>query len=270
MRGQWREIARACKRVALGNGRIRVLDREFTVAYDARGAWQENDYPILQRLATTHRCIWDVGAHKGITALIMATAMPAGRLYAIEASEYAANIIRANASLNGLTDRIEVVNALVDERSGATMDFYWDSASVYASVLPNREEPGRRVEPLRKATLSLDDFASAPDRSPDFVKIDVEGAEGRVLRGMQNTLRHARPLAFVEVHRLSDKSVGDHAVSLLPFVQAVGYRMIALRTKREVTDAESLAGYASRVHVLLLPVERQLPEGLTSLDTSSL
>ena len=35
---------------------------------------------------------------------------------------------------------------------------------------------------------------------PDVVKIDVEGAEVGVLRGMAHTLEHARPTLIVELH----------------------------------------------------------------------
>ena len=47
-----------------------------------------------------------------------ATMAADGRIVAFEASEDACTLIRANAALNGLADRVLVVNALIAERSG--------------------------------------------------------------------------------------------------------------------------------------------------------
>jgi hypothetical protein len=46
---------------------------------------------------------------------------------------------------------------------------------------------------------SLDDYIPSGE-SLDFVKIDVEGAEARVLEGMRRLLRSARPIVLVEFH----------------------------------------------------------------------
>lgn len=271
MESRWRPILRTCKRALLGPGRVSLAGISFAVVYEARGAWDEIDYPILRQFASRSRCIFDVGAHKGMTALLMASAMPpGGKLYAFEASEQGCNIIRANASLNGLRDVIHVVNALVDERSGRAVEFFWDAASVYASVLRNHVPSAKPVEPLPKATLALDDFARESGAVPDFVKIDTEGAEGGILRGMCTILRDARPLTFVEVHRLPDASVSEHALSLLPSVHAVGYRMITVGTKQEVLSGHPLEDERFRAHALLLPQERCLPDWFASFDTSAL
>ena len=47
--------------------------------------------------------------------------------------------------------------------------------------------------------MSLDGWFS-PGEPLQFVKIDVEGAEGLVLAGMRRLLREARPVLAVEFH----------------------------------------------------------------------
>ena len=49
------------------------------------------------------------------------------------------------------------------------------------------------------ATLRPDDFLT--DETPDFIKIDVEGMEMQVLRGLQKTIKRTRPVLLVEVDR---------------------------------------------------------------------
>ena len=131
----------------------------FRVRSEARPSDSgDRDYFLLQHLARDKGCILDVGANVGLTALVMAEAMrPDGRLVAFEASEKGCTLIRDNAALNQLAGRVLVVNALIAERSGLTLDFYGDAASGSASIIPGYLAHHR---PLRKVTLALDDFVA--------------------------------------------------------------------------------------------------------------
>jgi len=57
---------------------------------------------------------------------------------------------------------------------------------------------------------------------PDFIKIDVEGAEASVLRGASKTLMHRHPALVVEVH---GKTVEADCVSLL---KSFGYSSVTV------------------------------------------
>jgi len=48
--------------------------------------------------------------------------------------------------------------------------------------------------------VSLDAFCAGPDKGPDAVKLDVEGAELDVLEGSRQVLRGARPALFLSTH----------------------------------------------------------------------
>lgn len=56
------------------------------------------------------------------------------------------------------------------------------------------DSPHFHVGEVTAELLPLDDLAL----SPDFVKIDVEGAELRVLRGLSDTLQRSRPILLIE------------------------------------------------------------------------
>ena len=227
----------------------------------------ERDYALLQTLARGKQCIFDVGANIGLTMLVMAETMAAdGRLVAFEASEKGCYLIRDNAALNGLSARVQVVNALVSDRSGYALDFFGDAASGSASVIPGYLAHHRA---LRKATLALDDFVARTALLPEFIKIDVEGAELAVLAGLATTMRAVRPLIFVELHSWGDMTVPGTAARLLPQLAEMGYHMIYLRTKTVVNDPAELAG-RGRCHVLLCPDGRPLPDALATFDTTGL
>jgi len=48
-------------------------------------------------------------------------------------------------------------------------------------------------------SLSIDSYAQS-HKQPDVIKIDVEGAEGQVIKGMEDTLRTSEPVVFIEMH----------------------------------------------------------------------
>jgi FkbM family methyltransferase len=56
------------------------------------------------------------------------------------------------------------------------------------------DSPDFHIENVTAEVLRLDDLAL----SPDFVKIDVEGAELRVLRGLSDTLERSHPILLIE------------------------------------------------------------------------
>lgn len=116
----------------------------------------------LARRADRETVFYDVGSRFGYyTRLLETCGVPTDRIHAFEADAVAAHVLSMN------------------HRSG---------------VNRNRTRVGAGGE-----TLTLDGYA-ATNQSPTLVKVDVEGAEYDVLRGMARTLADATPELFVEIH----------------------------------------------------------------------
>ena len=61
--------------------------------------------------------------------------------------------------------------------------------------------------------ISFDEFADRNDLSPDFIKIDVHGAEGKVLEGMKRTLKKKMVMhLYCEVHPPQIGIIGGYSV----------------------------------------------------------
>jgi len=75
--------------------------------------------------------------------------------------------------------------------------------------------------------ISIDDYVQS-NEAPSVVKIDVEGAEMSVLKGMQKTVQKFRPELLVEVHTSFGKGpsledFGDSVESFLSLLREMGY-----------------------------------------------
>lgn len=181
----------------------------------------------------------DVGAHVGsITQTLVGLVGQSGLVVAFEA--HPANAAELRKRFRRVTT-VHVVNAAVSDGSSERLGLYagrgnhnteWNVVGHDVDGAPTRLE-------LEVQALSLDGWFS-PGQPLDFVKIDVEGAEGLVLAGMRRVLREQCPVVAVEFH---DEQGWAARGELLE----AGYRL-------ETPDGSSVDPTGSRVyHVIALP-----------------
>jgi FkbM family methyltransferase len=177
---------------------------------------------LLARLLRPGATFVDVGAGIGFFTVLAARRVgPSGSVVAFEPSPRHAASVRANAALNGLRNVLVVERALSDAPRRA----FLTDPDAPTGALADREQPG--AHPVE--ATSLDAFLQErPELAPHVVKVDVEGHEDAVVRGMAATLALHRPHLVVELHGTTD------AVRLL---EAAGYACTPLGRARSVDDA---------------------------------
>lgn len=102
-----------------------------------------------------------------------------------------------------------------------------------------------RIRPdgeIEVKAFPLDDFTSddcyAPFSDPDFVKIDVEGHEPRVIAGMIETLKRAKPIIYVEINRGALAGNGFTREDVIGPLREIGYGRFTLYPARATWDDE--------------------------------
>lgn len=226
------------------------------------GEWEPHvTSAFCSRLAVGDVCV-DVGAHIGYYTLLASGAVGrSGRVYALEPSSRVFRTLSSNLALNASAN-VTAFNVAAGERAGRGALYEAPGPSPLTSSLSSRmlDAPhGARAEefvPTDVQVVALDDIVPADDfRRVRVVKIDVEGYEIEVLRGMESLLRAADRIAvFVETS--PEWTTEDPARFLTEFCKEHRLSPYVLR------NDYSLEGYFPRrllppVRVRTIPLGRQ-------------
>ena len=96
--------------------------------------------------------------------------------------------------------QVEVIHSAVWSEC-KTLSFHRasDASSRNTGAVVQPAEKSNDGDLISIPAVTLDRFAQE-HRAPDLVKIDVEGAEGEVLRGAETVFRDSKPVLICEVH----------------------------------------------------------------------
>lgn len=160
--------------------------------------------PVFDRLSSIVKPGWvvyDVGANLGIYTLQFSSLVAQdGFVYSIEANPVCIYFLRANLEKNISSNCQIIPIALTNGQKQVAFTInYSNSALGLTQSSPfYQSKIGHEIS---VHGLSLDDLISDYQlRIPDLIKIDVEGAEGFVVSGMQSTINKHHPLLLIEIH----------------------------------------------------------------------
>jgi FkbM family methyltransferase len=200
--------------------------------------------------------ILDVGANVGYTAAIFANAADeASRVYAFEPEPLNLRRLHGVVRRKRLEHRITVVESAVGDTVGEV------------TLVVNDQHPGdHRVaagaagpRSIRVPMTTLDTYVVQHGLSPvRFIKIDVQGLELAVSRGMEQVMERNRRLAVAfEYQEASAREWGYDAADLMRFYASRGFDLFVLSQRGELLDAspETVARlHAQRGYVDMLAV----------------
>jgi len=160
----------------------------------------------------------DVGAHVGFFALPAARRLAdLGRVIAIEPHPVRFQFLRENVAHNGLAN-VDCFPCAVGVREGMATLYDLDTSLVpHPRDVSLEQSHGRPFEIALRTIDGLCEEAGISDIA--LVKIDVEGFEPQVIRGMRSTLSRWRPSVVFEA--LSADSLAASSQQLLQHGYAV-------------------------------------------------
>ena len=162
--------------------------------------------------------VFDIGANVGAYSLPIAKAAPTSRVFAFEPIPLNAALLNASRLVNRLAN-LRVEEKCVSDSSG-TAYFSISTDSAYSSMIDTQRKS--ELERVQCEAVSLSDFCTGTDTpAPQLIKIDVEGAELRVLDGAERLFTDKALQPRMVMIELFDKNL----VAFGSSIQAVVSRM---------------------------------------------
>lgn len=187
--------------------------------------------------------IYDIGANTGYFSLLSAhTAGQDSQVYAFEPVPGVLQDLDELTQKNRLSDSITPCCVALSDSNGSIR--MYTPASHQTGVIESALRHGdvSSAEFLTAPCARLNDYVAEQGMpAPDLIKLDVEGAEGLVLKGATELLRTARPTILIEVHG------SEPAEAVWDQLAAVDYTIDLIAGDQEirVSDRRSWLDYFS-------------------------
>jgi FkbM family methyltransferase len=204
---------------------------------------ERREADLISRVLDPGEVFWDVGANLGYFTLLAAARLNnTGQVVAFEPGPSAYVCLTGNLSRNPFTNVLAFPVAASDREGEATLYSVQGQPDGRANLF----RPGaEQTESTKVSTVTLDGWRQQQNLSePDFIKMDVEGAELTALTGARETLTAGDPLLLVEMKEAIFQSLGTDRAAIQVFLSGFGYRPAGLfrgrwRLCREVQEVAS-------------------------------
>lgn len=185
----------------------------------------------LRSMCDPGMVVFDIGANVGTHGLITAKAVKeTGTVVCFEPHVKTFESLTANIDRNSLENIISE-NLALGQSSGTTeLHIEHDEPGVGSHSLIRRTENLETTEKTK--VMRGDEYVKQYDLKPDLVKIDVEGGELDVLKGMRKTLENTQPQLVVEIH----DSVDTEAIK--SFLHDCGYSLSWIGLEKDILTAQ--------------------------------
>lgn len=219
-------------RFVLGSRPIRLKYVNSPNGINANDARQ---IELLQSSVREGATCLDVGAHHGqYTILMAALSGSSGKVIAFEPDPYARKILHQNIALNKRLKTPIVEEFACSDRIGNATFFSKHGNSQSSLARSAVEFDGKPAESLVVQTITIDHYIGLghPLTVRDWVKIDAEGAEIRILNGGGQLLASDANI-ICELHPYAWQEFGNTYDELKRIVANASRRMVVISTGNE-------------------------------------
>ena len=195
------------------------------------GAYEPVESFLFHSLIAPGMTVVDAGANIGQYTLLSAQAVgPGGRVLSFEPSARTFAKLKENVELNRF-ENVRLFPAAL-----------WDAEGKLGFRLPEPNNSGTfRYSKTGEVEVDAVPLGKVIGTSRvDLIKMDVEGAEARVLRGAEALIRKYRPIILMEINRRALEENGVDPEALLGMLKDLGYKMWRMGSSAEDSyDVES-------------------------------
>ena len=215
------------------------------------GCFEPEMVEAFSKLIKPGMTVLDIGANVGAHTFRLAKLVgKEGRVIAFEPTEWAFSKIKDNAELNSDLENVELENLALSDQDADNESY------AFRSQWDEYDETDKEKGEIN--FLTLDTYCRERQIiDVDFIKLDVDGYETKILRGSKHVLKSCRPILIVEMSVYWQETVGDSIDDLISILDEIGYRYFDVNgfvaVEDPVATAKALEGDEA-INVVCFPI----------------
>lgn len=200
-------------KICNGNGMLMNRNDFITRNVDQSGLWEDHVTKTIGLLLYPDDVAIDAGAHVGIHTVTMLN--QGATVHSFEPISYNRTLLEINAPKAIIHEQ-----ALSDECSATCIDYKLRSPFQQSNMGDFSIGRGNYYVP----TATIDSF----DLAPRLIKIDVQGAEKKLLLGAEKTIRDSRPYMIIELENHQLEKMGTTSSDIIDYLTSINYTVFLI------------------------------------------
>jgi len=205
-------------------------DREMGVAM-AFGLYEPATVQLVKDLLRPGFNCLDIGAQTGFFTCLMAAGVGArGRVHSFEPMPASFDLLRRNVRENRFEARVQCHQVAASDRATTLHGVKVSNMYVIGDVHDG--------QPVAIRAVPIGDIVDDPI---DLIKLDVEGHEPAVLRGLTRLLEMRRPVIVTEANEYWLRTgSGSSTIDYIAWLGSLGYRVYDIERRRTALNGSRL------------------------------
>lgn len=209
--------------------------------------------------------IFDIGSNVGFCSLMAKVQGKRKKILLVDPNPEALSVASKNLILNNLCVQCDFANYFVGEKDGEQIKFWSLGTDAAGSMFKGHAHTAAAMnEFFYVPTVTIDTLVENVGWKPDFVKVDVEGAECLALQGTHKLAQEHAVVFMVEMHATPETNMTENTQRVLNWCTRESYNSWYMSTSEQLLDPNTLKD-RGRCHLMLIPNNQPYPDYLKNI-----
>ena len=197
--------------------------------------YEPNQTEIVKKYVHEGDIVIDIGAHVGYYTLLMAQLVGEnGKVYSFEPDPVNFQLLKKSVEINGF-ENVVLIQKAVSNITDKVKLFLGDDDSAINRIYDAKL--GDAKESIDVESVTIDEYFKENDELVNFIKIDSEGSEIKIINGMKLFLSRNQELVMMtEFFPFLIKKSGDEPNQYLKSLEKSGFSLYNILDKNEKTN----------------------------------
>ena len=197
--------------------------------------YEPNQTEIVKKYVRKGDIVIDIGAHVGYYTLLMAQLVGKnGKVYSFEPDPVNFQLLKKSVEINGF-ENVVLIQKAVSNITDKVKLFLGDDDSAINRIYDAKL--GDAKESIDVDSVTIDEYFKENDELINFIKLDSEGSEVKIINGMKQFLsRNKKLVMMTEFFPFLIKKSGDEPNHYLKSLEKSGFSLYNILDKNEKTN----------------------------------